>query len=247
VPRSQEALPKYRQIANHIRDQILRGDLLPGDEVPSERSLALSHHVARPTATKALELLRAQGLVESRQGSGSYVRHPPHRRSRERYQRAEEQGRIYPQDEYAVIVAVGLVPAPVGVADALQVPVGAQVLRRRRVIHGPGGPREVSTSWFTDDSGQAAPRLLSPERIKEGTPRYLAAQTGRQISHARDRLASRLATLVELGELGLDPGAPTPVLVVEHVVFDGNDQPLEFTEAVYPPGRWAYEEEYRIP
>ena len=74
MPEIQKVLPKYLQIASHIRDQIVRGDLRPGDEVPSERELAAAWTVARPTAAKALESLRVQGFVESRQGSGTYVR-----------------------------------------------------------------------------------------------------------------------------------------------------------------------------
>ncbi|GAA2238300.1 hypothetical protein GCM10010104_36680 [Streptomyces indiaensis] len=49
MPQIEEAQPKYLQIAHYIRDQILRGDLRPGDEVPSERQLAADWKVSRPT------------------------------------------------------------------------------------------------------------------------------------------------------------------------------------------------------
>lgn len=42
MPEIQEVLPKYLQIAAHIRDEIVRGDLKAGDEVPSERDIASS-------------------------------------------------------------------------------------------------------------------------------------------------------------------------------------------------------------
>ncbi len=74
MPQIEEAQPKYLQIAHYIRDQILRGDLRPGDEVPSERQLAADWKVSRPTAARSLEALSHQGLVEKRQGSGTYVR-----------------------------------------------------------------------------------------------------------------------------------------------------------------------------
>ncbi|MFI5715991.1 GntR family transcriptional regulator [Nocardia sp. NPDC051750] len=79
LPEIEEVLPKYLQIAGYLRDQIVRGDLSPGAEVPSVRVLAATWGVARPTATKALQALRQQGLVESRRGSGTYANHtPPH-------------------------------------------------------------------------------------------------------------------------------------------------------------------------
>lgn len=73
-PEIEQVLPKYLQVADHIRGQIVRGELAPGDEVPSEREIAEQWNVSRPTATRALAALRAEGLVEARQGSGTFVR-----------------------------------------------------------------------------------------------------------------------------------------------------------------------------
>lgn len=109
MPQIEEAQPKYLQIAHYIRDQILRGDLRPGDEVPSERQLAANWKVSRPTAARSLEALSHQGLVEKRQGSGTYVRSlEVNRRARELYGRARQVGKIYTPGEYAVITSAAL-------------------------------------------------------------------------------------------------------------------------------------------
>jgi GntR family transcriptional regulator len=42
------------------------------------------------------------------------------------------------------------------------------------------------------------------------------------------------------------PKAATPVLIVEHTVYDQDDNALEFAEAVYPPGRWTHEQRYDL-
>jgi DNA-binding transcriptional regulator YhcF (GntR family) len=70
----QKIVPKYLEIAGQVREQILRGDLQAGDEIPSERELAASWNVARGTAARALAWLRSEGLVEARQGAGTHVR-----------------------------------------------------------------------------------------------------------------------------------------------------------------------------
>nr|WP_307874541.1 GntR family transcriptional regulator [Frankia nepalensis] len=246
VPDLQRVLPKYLQIANHLRDQILRGDLRPGAEVPSERTLAVDWKVSRPTATKALEALRVQGLIESRQGSGSYVvdQMGVHRRARERYGRGRETGAIYPPNEWARIVAAEIVAAPEHVEAALggDVP---RVIRRHRITHGDDGPVEVSTSWISAALADVAPRLLQTERIREGTLAYLASVTGLRARLARDRVTARLATDTEAADLELGPG-PHAVLVVRHVVCTEANQPLEFVEAVYPPESWTFEQEYPV-
>lgn len=248
APEIQEALPKYVQVANHIRNQILRGELGPGDEIPSERVIVEEWGVSRPTATKALALLRQEELVESKQGAGTYVRphSGPHRRAPDRYARERRTGKVYPPGEYAEIVDAGLYTATDAAAAALGLKAGAKALLRRRVIRGESGPNEVSSSWFLPELASTAPRLATQERIREGTVAYIEQATGRSAYSATDRISARLATEQEATELQLGEG-PTAVLLVHHTVFDQDGRPLEFAEAVYPPGRWMFEDHYPLP
>jgi GntR family transcriptional regulator len=246
-PRAEEVLPKYVQIANHIREQILRGDLKPGDEIPSERRIVEEWGVARPTATRALSALRVEGLVEARQGAGTFVRSRPQlsRRARDRYARSRTTGRIYTSQERAEILEAGLAPVTEAVAAALSLEPGTLAARRRRRVLDDDGPVEVSTSWFTAETASRAPRLLERERIIEGTLVYIETSTGRSGRAATDRVTARLATPQEADELQLG-GGPAAVLVVHHVLYDAAGQPLEFAEAVLPQGRWSFSEDYEV-
>ncbi len=68
------ATPKlYQQVAQSIAEAIRRGDHGPGERLPSERDLAESMGVSRPTLREAIIALEIQGFVSSRQGSGVYV------------------------------------------------------------------------------------------------------------------------------------------------------------------------------
>ncbi|MEV5536470.1 GntR family transcriptional regulator [Saccharopolyspora shandongensis] len=69
--------PPYLRIVSAIRDRIARGELRPGDRVPSTRSITREWGVAMATATKALAELRREGLVEARRGAGTVVSAPP--------------------------------------------------------------------------------------------------------------------------------------------------------------------------
>lgn len=64
----------YIQIADQIRDQIAAGAVEAGQQLPSERELALSLGVSRPTVREALIALEVAGLVEVRVGVGAFVR-----------------------------------------------------------------------------------------------------------------------------------------------------------------------------
>ena len=71
----------YRQVADVIMASIKSGEYAPGARLPSERDLAVSFKVSRPTVREAMIALEILGLVESRHGSGIYVtEHPPTQR-----------------------------------------------------------------------------------------------------------------------------------------------------------------------
>lgn len=240
-------LSKYREIAERFRSRILSGELRQGDEVPSERALAAEYGISRPTATRALELLRHEGLVDSQRGAGTFVADLAiNRRASERYQRARTAGRIYTSDERAEIVAADLVETPPeNVASALRLRDGSAAIRRKRIIRAGEQPVEVSTSWLSAELVAVAPRLLSTERIRSGTVAYVEDRSGRVAAYARDRMSARAAGAHDARALNL-PRTSTAVLVVEHTVFDTSDIPLEIAEAVYPPGRWTHEHRYDL-
>lgn len=66
----------YLQIADQIRDQILSGAAQHGQQLPSERDLAISLGVSRPTVREALIALEVAGLLEVRVGVGAFVLAP---------------------------------------------------------------------------------------------------------------------------------------------------------------------------
>jgi len=70
------------QIFEQLRDLIFRGELKPGEQLVPERDLAQAFGVSRPTVREALNKLVTMGLVEHRQGQGTFVR--SHEATRER-------------------------------------------------------------------------------------------------------------------------------------------------------------------
>jgi GntR family transcriptional regulator/MocR family aminotransferase len=66
-------VPLYRQIQQFLQEQIQSGALRPETRLPASRKLATSLGVNRITVTNAYAELEAEGLVYSRQGSGTFV------------------------------------------------------------------------------------------------------------------------------------------------------------------------------
>ncbi|WP_280488607.1 GntR family transcriptional regulator [Nocardia farcinica] len=66
--------PASQQIANQLRAAILTRKFAPGERLPSGPQLMERYGVAKATAEQAVRILREEGLVVSRKGSGVYVR-----------------------------------------------------------------------------------------------------------------------------------------------------------------------------
>ena len=66
-------LPRHFRVYRLVAEQIAQGELAPGAQLPSERSLCDQLHVSRTTVRRALAALSEDGLVESAPGRGTFV------------------------------------------------------------------------------------------------------------------------------------------------------------------------------
>lgn len=69
-----EAGAPYLRIVTAIKDRIARGDLRPGERIPSTRQITRDWGVAMATATKVIMTLRDEGVVDTKPGAGTVVR-----------------------------------------------------------------------------------------------------------------------------------------------------------------------------
>src|SRR4051794_785037 len=66
-------VPRYVQIADLFRQRIARGGWCAGTRVPSNEELMREFDVSRITIRQAVDVLARDGLLEARQGSGTFV------------------------------------------------------------------------------------------------------------------------------------------------------------------------------
>lgn len=238
TPRIDRSKPAYIQIVETLRRQITEGELPDGAAVPSARELADSWEVSRPTAEKALSVLRAAGLVTTSPGKGTVVTtrgvgHSP----ADRHYRAQRTGRIYPPNQYARILAAELVAVPDHVAEALGIQPGSQVIRRLRVTYREDTPVSVSTSWFPGELAEDAPQLLQTERMQGGTAGYVGERTGRVAAHGRDMVAGQIAGREVAELLQVEPGSA--VLAGRNWLYTESGDVVEYGEYFHPADRWS--------
>lgn len=173
----------------------------------------------------------------------------PHPTPGDRVNRSYHQGQIYDDNHYAVIIAAELAVGPTSIVTsfhgddttALATNEDHEVLLvcRGRVVHRAGNdaPVSVSLSWFRGGFAETCPKLLAPERITEGTPAYIKAQTGRVVTRVDDCMGAAYMSDEEAHFLEWPPG--TPVLRRKCFYYDQDDRLIEYSESSVLHSRWV--------
>jgi GntR family transcriptional regulator len=234
----QRGRPLYEQMADALRAEIREGRYRPGDRLPSERELSERFSVSKVTARQAIVQLRAEGLVTSRVGYGVIVAQPgPPRRLSDDILRGEAFYRAVGRLGLAPDVATTITrePATEEVAEALNVPVGAEALVHTRLVRAQGGPPLFSAAnYFPSWVVEAVPELASPST--SGLPKWLSQTYGPL--YGEDLIDARMPTQEER-EL-LEIPEETPVVVIRGVNRDAQHRALHYIVKVTPAGRMQY-------
>lgn len=231
-----EALAPYRRIATKIRDRIIRGELRPGDRIPSVREIMKEEGVSTATATRVAAVLREEGYAETIPGIGTVAALPRTLTTGpDRLQMLRATGSGLRPGERTEILSAGLVPAPSHVADALDIEIGDNVIKRQRAYYDDQGTVALSTSWLSAQFAEAAPELLSPEPLPKMTFGLIEDRTGRRAVKRRDVVAIKKVPddLAEI--LQTEPGSPT--LTMTNYYWDQYGEITEFAEDYLGPDR----------
>ncbi|PWI41149.1 GntR family transcriptional regulator [Streptomyces sp. ICBB 8177] len=237
------ALLKYEEIAESLRARIAAGEFGPGEVVPSGRDLAEQWSVSRATAIKAMDVLRSDGVVVARQGTGFIVTETPV--ARPAGSRRAGSARVTGGMPFLRIGVPDWAEPPPRVAAALRMDAGVPALRRARVLQLPdGSPHSYVEAWFPPDVAEASPRLAQAAPIAEGTTRYVRRQTDRYPVEGVDVTTVRLATETEAHHLALAEEAPVAVLL--HTALDQAGRPLVCEEGVTPAALFEQVDTYAM-
>ncbi|MFD3928618.1 GntR family transcriptional regulator [Streptomyces sp. NPDC058614] len=236
------AAPKYVRLAQTLQGRIEDGTYPPGSRVPSENQLVQAFGMSRPTVVRALELLKRDGWLESRQGYGTIVRGRP-----EVIERKNQRGReALERDESAApgrLIEVGQVPVPPRVASYLGVPKRTKVLVRRLLVEEDGEPVELSSSYFPAGLAEGTD-LADSTPLAEGLRAHLEARKKVRFDHVTERVSARMPSDEEADLLALPKGEP--VLSVLVVACDVSGQALQVTDVLLPADRQELEDTYRL-
>ena len=217
---------RYQQIADDLRGRIAA--LGGGRLLPSESDLSAEFHVSRVTVRRALELLRDEGLVESRQGFGWIVSGEPLRQQLSELVTIEGELEAKGVEPSRKILEFAFEPASKRVRAILGTD---QVLRVRRLNLADGNPFAVVTVWCPAELGQHLSR-----RAVEHRPFY--ELLGVRLRGATQTIGADAAA-PEVAEL-LHVPAGSPVLRCQRITTDTNGRPVLMSEHLFPAHRTEF-------
>jgi len=243
--------PVYRQIADHLRDEIRSGRLAAGEPLPSETVLSEEYGVTRVTARRAIEVLKIEGLVHSERGRGVFVHEQPTvtRLARNRFGRAyRESGRgaydveiremgLVPRTELAEL---GEVTPPPEIAERLGLDEGETTLIRRRRMYASDQPTQLATSWVPWSLAEGT-QMTEPDTGPGGIYSRLADKGHGPARFTEDVLA-RMPTPEEAAFLKMPN--PRPVFYLVRTAFDAEDLAVEVCEHIMAGDRWQLRYEW---
>lgn len=227
--------PPYRQVADRLRDTIVAGELAPGQALPSVRALAQQYGVTNVTATRAVDVLRSEGLVDTRLGRGTFVRSPKPVIRVGAYLTANSdgqretwtsEGQRQGFDATQEITQVATVPAPAEIAERLGIPRDAPTVVRRRVLKADGLAVQLSDSYYPADLA-AGTELAEPGKLRGYTLAALG-RLGIEVDRFHDELQLRMPTPDEIRALRLGKGVPVVRLLPTTYAADG--RPVEVAD-----------------
>lgn len=242
----------HQKIAAELRRRITRGDLPPGSKLGSTAQLMEQYGgVANTTVQKALQMLKAEGLLEGLPGKGVYVRrHVQESVEPVAYVRPAGPDEPYPWMSEAEkrrqvgrvrLLDVEVVVPPAEVAEALGLDGGEAAVLRRQLLLLDEEPTELTRSYYPLSLVEGT-AVLEKKRIRGGTPALLDAM-GFPPREFVDELSSEIPTEEEV--VALELPKDMPVLVAFRVVYSDGGRPIEATLMTKAAHR--YRMRYRLP
>lgn len=232
-------IPLYYQIENVLREKITSGAFGDGERLPTELELIKEYGVSRITVRQALQSLSADGLIDRKQGRGTFV---AERKSKKR----KFSGTIHLTGSLDELIELGVdtpvkvlemnqVEADVHEAELLQIKVGSPIYRLNRLRLYENKPFGLIINYLPESIGS---RLTLAELSSGALLHTLESKLGYHLESARQEIKAELADPYLANLLEIRVG--NALLSIERTVYADGGIPVEYVHMLYRSDLYGY-------
>lgn len=227
------ALPMYAQLKETIISSIVRGELKPGNQLPSQRSLCERYDMSHMTVRRALAELTSEGVIYAIPGKGIYVSaHKEYAESEPLIGFTEDMARRGMVASSRILDAQVIGTSTV-LAKVLGVPVGTSLVFLRRLRLANGEPIALQTSYLPH---ALCPGLLQHDLAQGSLFAILRQVYGLRLTHGATTVEAALADEEDVELFGVT--LPAALLVTEQITYLDNGVAIEFVRTTYRGDRY---------
>ncbi|OLQ94561.1 GntR family transcriptional regulator [Vibrio ponticus] len=190
---------KYVEVYQAIKTDIVSGLYPAWSQLDGEHALSSQFGVSRPTLRKAIDKLKQESFVHSRQGSGIFVNPPEFYQDNNLTSISERINKD--TDLKNIVLQFASVKADQALADKFRIEVGAKLhhFKRMRIIN--GEPAILEETWM--------PKSLFPDfsenHCEQSVLTYIEQQAGHNISHDAKTISGKILNEQEAFLLRVEP------------------------------------------
>jgi len=226
-------IPLYYQLVETIRDRITAGELKPGEQLPGERELGEQYGISRMTVRQALQYLIREEALIAKQGLGTFVAEPKLSYDPLHVLGFTEDMMRRGADATSRVIEQALVEPPASIAAQLTMRPNERATRIVRLRLSDGVPMLLETVYVP------AKRFIGLDRAnltKQSLYRLMRDRYGVRLAGARHTLEAVQANDYESELFGVQ--SCLPMILLQGVTYDEDDQPVECFKAVYRGDRF---------
>lgn len=237
MPTRVKRKPRYMELADELRAQVLRGDFPDG--FPTENALCQRFAVSRFTVREALRTLSAEGLIERKRGSGTVIQ-PPAARGGALHQPLSNVGELlqYARDSRFAFERLPEGGVPKAIAEQLGIVAGGRWFRFRGVREPADGgdPIAVTDAYLHRDFADVIDAVAP--NAGETIFRQMETLAGVRVARVTQDIQACAASADVAEALSIPRRAPS--LRILRCYFDQTGRLFEISASHHPGDRFAY-------
>lgn len=216
--KAESSSPLYHQLMQRITADIERGTYPTGSRIPPEHELEQLYRVSRVTVRRALAELTSEGLLERKQGKGTFVSVPGGNVQLKSLHSFHDSCRINGMSPSTDVIHVKETAADSVDVEELNLPTGGRVLETLRIRRADGVPVVLERNRFS-----MAYAWLQDQDLT-GSLYSLLREYGVEPKLAVHDVSLRFASAEEAGLMETEAGAP--LVCLHEVIYDQRGRPL---------------------